>query len=81
MRVGRAALARRHRLIAPVCGPLCGLAFINSIGTLGGFVGPYMMGAFKDATGGFTTGILAMAGVMIVTTALAASLKLVVRQE
>jgi MFS transporter, ACS family, tartrate transporter len=58
-----------------------GLAFINSIGTVGGFVGPYMMGIFKDATGGFTTGILAMACVMAVTTMLAASLKLVVRQE
>lgn len=58
-----------------------GLAFINSIGTFGGFVGPYMMGVFKDATGGFTLGILAMAGIMVLTTALAASLKLVVRQE
>jgi len=58
-----------------------GLAFINSIGTFGGFVGPYMMGIFKDATGGFTTGILAMAGIMAATTLLAASLKLVLRQE
>jgi sugar phosphate permease len=62
-------------------GAAAGLAFINSIGTFGGFVGPYMMGAFRDATGGFTTGIMAMAGVMVVTTALAASLKLLVRQE
>ena len=58
-----------------------GIAFINSIGTFGGFVGPYMMGVFKDATGGFTYGILAMAGVMVVTTVLSASLKLMVRQE
>ena len=58
-----------------------GIAFINSIGTFGGGVGPYMMGVFKDATGGFTTGIMAMAGIMVVTTALAASLKLMVRQE
>src|SRR5712671_702810 len=62
-------------------GAAAGLAFINSIGTFGGFVGPYMMGVFKDATGGFTTGIMAMAGVMVITTALAASLKLLVRQE
>ena len=62
-------------------GAAAGLAFINSIGTFGGFVGPYMMGVFKDATGGFTTGILVMAGIMVVTTALAASLKLLVRQE
>jgi MFS family permease len=58
-----------------------GIAFINSIGTFGGFVGPYMMGVFKDATGGFALGILAMGGVMAVTTAFAASLKLMVRQE
>jgi MFS family permease len=58
-----------------------GIAFINSIGTFGGFVGPYMMGVFKDATGGFTAGIMVMAAVMLLTTALAASLKLMVRQE
>ncbi len=62
-------------------GAAAGIAFINSIGTFGGFVGPTMMGVFKDATGGFTLGILAMAGVMVVTTALSASLKFMVRQE
>jgi hypothetical protein len=35
----------------------------------------------RDTTGGFGYGILALAGVMLVTTLLAASLKLVVRQE
>ena len=62
-------------------GAAAGIAFINSIGTFGGFVGPYMMGVFKDATGGFTYGIMAMAVIMLVTTALSASLKLMVRQE
>jgi sugar phosphate permease len=62
-------------------GAAAGLAFINSIGTFGGFVGPYMMGVFKDATGGFTYGIMAMAVIMLVTTGLSASLKLMVRQE
>jgi cyanate permease len=62
-------------------GAAAGIAFINSIGTFGGFVGPYMMGVFKDATGGFTYGIMAMAVIMAVTTALSASLKLMVRQE
>ena len=28
-----------------------GIAFINSIGNLGGFVGPYAIGWIKDATG------------------------------
>jgi sugar phosphate permease len=62
-------------------GAAAGLAFINSIGTFGGFVGPYMMGVLKDSTGGFTTGIMAMAGIMLVTTVLSASLKLMVRRE
>jgi MFS transporter, ACS family, tartrate transporter len=58
-----------------------GIAFINTIGTAGGFVGPSMMGVLKDATGGFTYGIMAMAGIMFITTLLAASLKLTVKQE
>jgi D-galactonate transporter len=29
-----------------------GIALINSVGNLGGFVGPYMFGLIKDATGG-----------------------------
>lgn len=58
-----------------------GLAFINSIGTFGGFVGPYLMGVLKDATGQFVMGILVMAAILAATTVLAASLKLMVRQE
>jgi MFS family permease len=58
-----------------------GIAFINMIGTSGGLVGPAMMGIFRDATGDFGYGILAMAAVMAVTTVLALSLKLVVKQE
>jgi ACS family tartrate transporter-like MFS transporter len=33
-----------------------GLAFINTIGVFGGFVGPSMMGWLKDWTGSFTAG-------------------------
>ena len=62
-------------------GAAAGIAFINTIGTTGGLVGPYMMGVLRDATGGFTYGIMAMAGVMLVTILLSASLKLMVRQE
>ena len=42
-----------------------GIAFINSVGTTGGFVGPYMMGVLKDATGSFQTGVAALAGIMM----------------
>ena len=39
-----------------------GIAFINSIGNLGGFVGPYVMGYIKDWTGSFEAGALFLAG-------------------
>jgi nitrate/nitrite transporter NarK len=39
-----------------------GIAFINSIGALGGFLGPYVIGWSKDATGEITLG-LAVLGV------------------
>ena len=39
-----------------------GLAFINSIGTTGGFVGPTVMGWLTDRTGSFSPGLLAMGG-------------------
>jgi MFS transporter, ACS family, tartrate transporter len=58
-----------------------GMAFINSIGLLGGFVGPSMMGLLKDVTGSFFAGSVAMAGVLVVAAILAASLKVVVSHE
>ena len=41
----------------------------------------YMMGWLKDWTGSFTAGLMAMAAIMLATTLLAASLKLLVKQE
>ncbi len=58
-----------------------GLAFINSIGTLGGFLGPSIVGWLKDLTGSFSAGLLAMAAFLLLSTLLALSLKLFVRQE
>jgi MFS family permease len=58
-----------------------GLAFINMIGTVGGFVGPYMVGALKDLTGSFLAGIAGMAAVMVAATLLSASLWLVMTRE
>jgi hypothetical protein len=40
-------------------GAAAGLAFINSIGTAGGFAGPYLMGFLRDFTGSFTAGLIA----------------------
>jgi MFS family permease len=37
------------------------IAFINSVGNLGGFVGPYLVGWLKDTTGSFKAGLVALA--------------------
>jgi ACS family tartrate transporter-like MFS transporter len=58
-----------------------GLAFINSIGTSGGFVGPIVMGNFVERTGSFTAGLGALAGFLFVAAALAWSLQLFVRRD
>jgi len=34
---------------------------INAVGNLGGFVGPYMMGLIRDATGNFKLGLFSIA--------------------
>jgi ACS family tartrate transporter-like MFS transporter len=45
-----------------------GIAMINAVGNLGGFLGPYMMGAIKDATGSFPIGLLSIAmGTLVAT--------------
>jgi len=38
---------------------------INSIGNLGGFVGPYLLGALSTATGSYTTGIWYLSGASV----------------
>jgi ACS family tartrate transporter-like MFS transporter len=38
-----------------------GIALINSVGNLGGFLGPYAMGLVQDATGSFVIGLLTIA--------------------
>ena len=38
-----------------------GIALINSVGNLGGFLGPYAMGLVRDATGSFALGLLTIA--------------------
>ena len=42
-----------------------GLAFINSIGTVGGFAGPYMMGWLREFSGSYVVGLGAMAAIMV----------------
>ena len=56
-----------------------GLAFINSVGAFGGFVGPYLVGFLKDATGSYDAGMLGMAVILLLSTLLAGALRLVIR--
>jgi MFS transporter, ACS family, tartrate transporter len=58
-----------------------GLAFINSIGTVGGFVGPSMMGWLKDFSGSYVVGLTVVAAIMVAATVASMSLKLVVAKE
>lgn len=41
-----------------------GLALINSVGNLGGFAAPYLMGVIKDATGQVTIGLWVVAALL-----------------
>ena len=41
-----------------------GIATINSIGNLGGFVGPTVIGWIKDTTGSFLGGLYVVAGLL-----------------
>ncbi|MEG1156111.1 MFS transporter [Acinetobacter bohemicus] len=47
-----------------------GIATINSIGNLGGFAGPVMIGWIKDQTGSYAGGLYFVAGLLILSTVL-----------
>ncbi|KLU60619.1 putative tartrate transporter [Peptococcaceae bacterium CEB3] len=54
-----------------------GIAIVNSVGNLGGFVGPYAIEALKDATGTVASGLYFLAGSLLV----AGILALIIRKE
>jgi ACS family tartrate transporter-like MFS transporter len=51
-----------------------GIATINSVGNIGGFVGPYAVGYVREATGDFAAGLWLMAGSLVVAALVAAVL-------
>ena len=51
------------------------IALINSLGNLGGFAGPYLIGRVRDVTGGFTGSLLAIAGLLVGSAAMAVRLR------
>jgi ACS family tartrate transporter-like MFS transporter len=52
-----------------------GIALVNSVGNVGGFIGPILVGWIRDATGGFTAGLLTLAAVLVIGAGIALSLK------
>ncbi|MEX3635729.1 MFS transporter [Paraburkholderia sp. BR14320] len=48
-------------------GAAAGIAMINSIGNLGGFVGPFAIGWLKNVTGGYTAGLYVVGATLAVS--------------
>ena len=46
-------------------GAAAGIALINSVGNIGGFIGPYGVGYLRDLTSGFSLGLIAIGVVVI----------------
>jgi ACS family tartrate transporter-like MFS transporter len=51
-----------------------GIALVNSVGNVGGFVGPILVGWIRDSTGQFAPGLLTLAGVLVLGAAIAVAL-------
>jgi ACS family tartrate transporter-like MFS transporter len=51
-----------------------GVALVNSVGNIGGFVGPTLVGYVRDTTGGFAAGLWALAAGLVIGAAIAARL-------
>jgi MFS transporter, ACS family, tartrate transporter len=58
-----------------------GLALINSLGTMGGFFGPLLMGWLKQRTGSYTPGLLTMALLILLSGALALVVRRLLQSE
>ncbi len=57
-------------------GAAAGIALINSLGNLGGWAGPSMMGWLRDTTGGYVGGLLVLVVVLIVEAVVVSQLRL-----
>jgi ACS family tartrate transporter-like MFS transporter len=87
--LGLAALAVAFAGIKSVLGPFWvlateflsgqaaagGIAWINSVGNLGGFVGPTVVGQIKKATNSYTGAMLVLAGALVLLGLLALGLR------
>jgi ACS family tartrate transporter-like MFS transporter len=52
-----------------------GIAWINSVGNLGGYVGPKLVGEFLDRTGSYTAALMLLGGALAILGALALLIK------
>lgn len=52
-----------------------GIGLINTLGSLGGFVGPYAVGYARDLTGGFAAGLVVLAGLLLAAACAAVALR------
>jgi ACS family tartrate transporter-like MFS transporter len=52
-----------------------GIALINSVGNLGGFFGPYIIGVVRTSTGQFKGGLLVVAAALALSGGLALTMK------
>ena len=57
------------------------IGLINSLGTLGGFAGPYMIGSTNGASGNFTRGLYLVGGTLIVSAFTIVIMRLVVHRQ
>jgi MFS transporter, ACS family, tartrate transporter len=51
-------------------GAAASIALVNSVGNTGGFVGPYLLGAINDRTHSFAFGMIGIAAILVVGSAL-----------
>lgn len=58
-----------------------GIAMINSIGNLGGFLGPWFVGIARDLTGSFTWGVAFMAAFMILSAVLSQVIAVMLKRD
>ena len=70
------AMARMSGLMAAA-----GLAFINTVGLIGGFVGPYLFGIVEDATGNPSGGFYVVIASSVIGVLLAPVLARAIRSE
>ncbi|BDA50069.1 Putative tartrate transporter [Coccomyxa sp. Obi] len=62
-------------------GAATGVALINSVGSIGGFLGPYIIGAIKDKGGGYTWSMVVLAVAALLVSFLSAVFPEVDRQK